>query len=387
MASLAFIGHEASLTGAPYTQLYLIQWLRAYTEHTVQLVLLRGGPLLAEFEKVATVHILHQYDPNPPFIQRIIRKVETVSGIRKANIWKALARTNPQLIFANTVPALEFAVEAKQQLHVPLLLNVHELASTFFYIDAARFARNTAAVDLFIPGSQAVKSFFQTFCLIPNEKIRVVYDFTGNITDNITGDNAKADAIRQELGIPRGAKVVGGIGALNWRKAPDLFVQAAYHCQVASKQDLYFVWVGGDINSIAHKEMLYDTQRLGLTDKLFFVGGKNNLRGYYKLFDLFLLTSREDPFPLVCLESALQGSPTICFSQAGGMPEFVRDDAGFVVPYADTQAMGERAAYLLDNEVIRHRMGATAQDRVENNHTTRVIGPQMYEAMRQFMPD
>lgn len=382
MTSIIFISHDASLSGAPYTQLYLIKWLRAHTQHRIQLVLLRGGPLLKEFEKVATVHIVHKYASNPSLGQRMLRKTEALTNIGLCSIYRALVRTKPSLIFANAAPTLEFAIGLKQALGVPLLLNMHELASTFFYTNAAQFARDTAAIDLLIPGSQAVKTFCQTFCPIPNEKIRVVYDFTGDTTIGST----TAAIIRHELGIPPEAKVVGGIGAFNWRKAPDLFVQAAHHCQAGSQQDVYFVWVGGDITSMTYQEIAYDIQRLGLAGKALFVGAKNDLRGYYELFDLFLLTSREDPFPLVCLEAALHGSPTICFAQAGGMPEFVREDAGFVVPYADTQAMGERAAYLLNHDEVRQRMGATAQARVENNHTTRVIGPQMYEAMQQFLP-
>ena len=381
MTSLVFISHDASLSGAPYTQLYLIQWLRAHTEHRIELVLLRGGPLLREFEKVATVHIVHKYGSNPSLGQRVLRKTEALTNLGLRSIYRALARSKPSLIFANAAPTLEFAVRLKRALGVPLLLNMHELASTFFYTNTAQFARDSIAIDLLIPGSQAVKTFCQTFCPIPNEKIRVVYDFTG---DTISG-NTTATTIRQELGIPPGAKVVGGIGAFNWRKAPDLFVQAAHHCKTGSRQAVYFVWVGGGLTPMTELEIAYDLQRLGLSGKVFFVGAKSDLRGYYELFDIFLLTSREDPFPLVCLEAGLQGSPTICFDQAGGMPEFVRDDAGFIVPYADTQAMGERAAYLLNHDEIRQRMGSTAQTRVNNNHTTRAIGPQMYEAMQPFL--
>ena len=382
METLIFISHDASLTGAPYTQLYLIKWLRANTQHRILLVLLRGGPLLEEFKKVATVFIVHKYGSHPNLGQRLLRKTEALTNIGLRKLFRTLAKAHPSLIFANAAPTLKFAAQAKRILEVPLLLNMHELASTFFYTDALQFAHDSTAIDLLIPGSQAVKTFCQAFCPVPNEKIRVVYDFTADTSSGST----TAAAIRQELGIPPGAKVVGGIGAFNWRKAPDLFVQAAHHCQAGSQQDVYFIWVGGDLTSMAYQEIAYDLERLGLAGKALFVGTKSDLRGYYELFDLFLLTSREDPFPLVCLEAALQGSPTICFAQAGGMPEFVRDDAGFIVPYTDTEAMGERAAYLLNHNEIRQQMGETAQTRVENNHTTRIIGPQMYEAMQNFLP-
>ena len=381
MANLVFIGHEASQSGAPYTQLYLLQWLRANTDHIVELVLLRGGPLLAEFQKVANVHVVYKYGGNPSLGQRVLRKTEAITNFGLRQIFRKLAQARPRLIFANTAPALEFAVRVKRALGVPLLINVHELASTFFYTDAALFAHNAAEIDVFIPGSLAVNEFYKTFCAIPEARTQVVYDFTGQAP----GGGTTSAAVRQELGIPADARIVGGIGAFNWRKAPDLFLQAAQQCQQHSADEVHFIWVGGDVNTQAYKELTYDVQALGLTGRMHLVGSKTALRGYYESFDVFLLTSREDPFPLVCLEAALQGCPIICFAQAGGMPEFVLTDAGYVVPYADAAAMGRQAAHLLAHEPERRQMGAVAQLRARQEHTIGTIGPQMYAAMQPFL--
>ncbi|MDH6063711.1 hypothetical protein, partial [Umezakia ovalisporum] len=40
----------------------------------------------------------------------------------------------------------------------------------------------------------------------------------------------------------------------------------------------------------------------------------------------------------VCLEAASLGKPILCFDKAGGEPEFVEDDCGFIVPYLDLDA-------------------------------------------------
>ncbi|MVN78991.1 glycosyltransferase [Hymenobacter sp. HMF4947] len=381
MASLVFIGHEASLTGAPYTQLYLLQWLRTHTPHAVELILLRGGPLLPEFEKVATVHVVHKYGAYPSLGQRILRKAEALTNLRLRSIFDKIAKTKPSLIFANTAPALEFAVKAKHLLKVPLLLNVHELESTFFYTDAKKFAANSPEIDSFIPGSQAVKEFYKTFCNIPENRTHIVYDFTGNTSVGIS----TAASIRQQYNIPANAKIIGGIGAFNWRKAPDLFLQVAQHCKRQGDGDAFFIWVGGDLTTQVFKEFAYDIRLMGLSEQVRFVGTKTDLRGFYEAFDVFLLTSREDPFPLVCMEAALSGSPVICFAEAGGMPEFVRQDAGFVVPYADTQAMSEKTSYLLAHADVRQAMGRVAQQRAESEHTIDVIGPQMYALMQPFL--
>ena len=384
--TLLFVGHEASLTGAPYTQLYLIQWLRAHTTHSVELVLLRGGALVPEFEKVANVHILHEYNEVPSFGQRVVRKLEYLTDWRSKQIFKKLRATQPALIFANTTITLALAAQLKRLLHVPLLTNIHELETTFYYYNADEFRQNAKLVDFFIPGSQRVKQYYEKAFEVPIDKAKVVYDYTG---DSLGGASTAAE-VRRQLGIPASTRIVGAIGSLGWRKGPDLFLQVAHQVahQVAAvgHQDVKFVWVGGNPASVPFKELQYDVQRMNLADKVAFVGNQSDLRGYYEAFDVLLLTSREDPFPLVCIEAGMMGCPTVCFAQAGGMPEFVRDDAGFVVPYADVQAMSEKTSYLLQNELVRNSMGAQARQRAEAGHTIRSIGPQMYDIIQQFLP-
>lgn len=380
--ALVFVGHEASLTGAPYTQLYLIQWLRAHTTHSIELVLLRGGALVPDFEKVANVHILYNYIETPNLGQRVLRKLEHLTDWRTKQLFNKLIAVKPSLIFANTTITLALAVQLKRILQVPLLINIHELETTFYYYDADEFRENAKLVDFFILGSQRVKQYYEKVFGVPGGKARVVYDYTG---ESLSGASTAAQ-VRQKLGIMAGTRIVGAIGSLGWRKGSDLFLQVAQLVTALGLQDVKFVWVGGNPMSTPFKELQYDIQRMDLTDKVIFVGNQADLRGYYESFDVLLLTSREDPFPLVCIEAGMVGCPTICFAQAGGMPEFVRADAGFVVPYADVQAMSEKTSYLLQHESIRQDMGAQAKRRAEANHTIRAIGPQMYDIIKQFLP-
>ena len=89
-----------------------------------------------------------------------------------------------------------------------------------------------------------------------------------------------------------------------------------------------------------------------------------DLHEYYNAMDVFLLPSREDTFPLVCLEAALLERPIVCFQNAGGMPEFVEDDCGFAVPYLDTVAAAERIVELARDRQLRRMMGASAAAKV-----------------------
>jgi len=381
MASFLFIGHEASLTGAPYTQLHIIQWLRTNTPHKVELVLLQGGALLPEFEKVATVYVLQKFSSNPPLGQRLLRKLDALTGRYLRGIYSRIKKSNPQFILANSLLSLSFAVEAKQQLGIPLLLHLHELQTPFFHISQEKYVQNSRHVDFFIACSEAVRTFHQTICGLTDEQIATVYSFFGPRPH----DETTAASVRAELNIPPQACLVGAVGSQGWGKGADWFLQVAQYFVGDDTRNVYFVWVGGHTHSRDYKEFRYDLKLLGLADRVITIPSRPHIIGFYQAFDVLLLTSRIDSFPLVCLEAAMQGCPTVCFDQAGGMPEFVRDDAGIVVPYGDTVAMAKKTAYLLDNDSERQQMGQTGRQRVLTNHTIEVAGPQFYHLFQQFI--
>ena len=61
------------------------------------------------------------------------------------------------------------------------------------------------------------------------------------------------------------------------------------------------------------------------------------------------MTSREDPFPLVCIEQAMFETPIICFSDATGTEEVLKNGGGKIVPYLDIEAMGNAIKQYYDN--------------------------------------
>ena len=60
--------------------------------------------------------------------------------------------------------------------------------------------------------------------------------------------------------------------------------------------------------------------------------------------DALLMTSREDPFPLVVVHALDAGIPVVGFEGAGGFVELLRRGCGVLVPYLDTSAMADAVA-------------------------------------------
>ena len=98
-----------------------------------------------------------------------------------------------------------------------------------------------------------------------------------------------------------------------------------------------------------------------------------------RLADVFVLTSREDPYPLACLEAATLGKPIVCFEQAGGMPEFVEKDCGTVVPFLRPDLLAVAVQELLINSAKRQLAGHNALLKVQSRHSVESAGRQIVE--------
>ena len=139
--------------------------------------------------------------------------------------------------------------------------------------------------------------------------------------------------------------IIGASGTTRWRKGDDLFLQVARYLTTKYPAiNCRFIWVGKILPERAAM-IQGDIEKLGLTDKVTFVGEQANPHTFYQDFDVFLITSREDPFPLVCIEVGMLGKPIICFQGATGTEEVLKNGGGFIVPYLDTEAMAEKVKY------------------------------------------
>jgi len=76
-----------------------------------------------------------------------------------------------------------------------------------------------------------------------------------------------------------------------------------------------------------------------------------------------------EPFGLVMLESMAMKKPVIV-TNVGGMPEVIKDGInGFVIPARDFEALAEKINLLLEDNVLRERLGYTGRQIVESQYT------------------
>ena len=78
--------------------------------------------------------------------------------------------------------------------------------------------------------------------------------------------------------------------------------------------------------------------------------------------DLYLLTSREDPFPNVVLEALDTKVPVIGFKNAGGFGDVVTEQTGALVDYLNLPMMLEKYMNLSGMKIYDYRKGPLAKN-------------------------
>jgi glycosyltransferase involved in cell wall biosynthesis len=374
--TVLFVSHDASHTGAPIFLLRLLRWLRANSQVSFRILVGNDGPLLPEFEALGPVDF---FEPELTTAYRMLRRLNLNDGQvthHRSSLREKLGQSNIRLVYSNTI-ANGRILDFLSFLNCPVVTHVHELDHVIRHaLGESNLTLVKKYSHSYVAVSHAVKTNLVENCGIPGDKVRVVHGFVptnGSCQRDIA---LPENPVRQELGVSSGSRLVCACGSIEPRKGTDLFLQvAASVMQMHKAATVHFVWVGG--RSEAVKEARRKAASLSLQNVVHFLGPRPDVIPYYDAADIFLLPSREDPFPLVMLEAALQGKPIVCFDNSGGAPEFVEQDAGFVVPGFDVEEMAKKVVYLLNTDAVRNRMGAIGRQKVLDRHNLDASAPRI----------
>jgi glycosyltransferase involved in cell wall biosynthesis len=171
-------------------------------------------------------------------------------------------------------------------------------------------------------------------------------------------------AVREELGIPADAPVVGTVSSLNPMKGLEHFVDAAAQI-AASRPETWFVVVGGAPEThLAYRERLRRrADELALPNPVTFVGERADVERCYPSFDVHVIASlpRSEGTTTTAMEAQACGVPVVA-TRVAAVAEVVDDGVtGLLVPPERPHAIAEAVLQLLSDETRRARMGAAGR--------------------------
>ena len=191
-------------------------------------------------------------------------------------------------------------------------------------------------------------------------------------------------SIKAELAITS-QFTVGFVGTSDWRKGVDLFIQVVFALKDRIPSScIKFIWIGADLGQQEFLRLSYDIENGGLKEYITFVSPVPNALDYMACMDVFLMTSREDPYPLVMVEAAMLSKPIICFDNSGGATEFLDNNVGIIVPYLNTMAMAEAIFDLFHSQNAIARYGFLGREKYLQSHSEQVAIPELERQIKRF---
>jgi glycosyltransferase involved in cell wall biosynthesis len=175
-----------------------------------------------------------------------------------------------------------------------------------------------------------------------------------------------SSAIKQELGIPENAYIVGSVGRLTQQKGYDILLDASAMA-IKTIPNLFIVIVGDGEDSEILKQQAV---RLGIEKQVLFTGPRSDVDTLLSIFDLFACSSRWEGLSTVVMEAMAAGVPILA-TDIPGNRELLHPgkSAWFVTPEnANSLAEGMVNAYQnqdISKEYVQNAMAGVRSFDIE----------------------
>lgn len=199
---------------------------------------------------------------------------------------------------------------------------------------------------------------------VPAEKIRVQHNSIRPAAPPAAED---VRAWRKQLGISNDQRVILSIGRLSKEKAhADLIAAFRELCEVNPNLNCRLLIVGDG----PERETLEATARSsGLAERIVFTGQMRDVRPFYDMADVFVLSSHSEGSPNVLLEAMAARVPVVATS-VGGVPEIVENEkSALLVSARDPSALADAIMRIMSDSDLRLRLTEDAAAVVAKNHT------------------
>ncbi|MFC1595770.1 glycosyltransferase family 4 protein [Candidatus Margulisiibacteriota bacterium] len=313
--TIFLISHQADLSGAPLSLMYLAKGLLASGKYHPVYIVPERGPLLQKLRA---------------------NNIETIvlSGFKAWQLYSRIKKYNPSILHVNTAVNWYAAIIGRL-CRIPVVWHIREDLSGHPWLISfiVKYADRIVAI------SRSVRSYF------PQQawpKIDIIYnaiDLTQypllssesrfeNIKDSFSN---KSLADNEKINIGFAGSVEPRKGVLELIEAFSLlhekFPQVRLHC-------------AGRVLPVARKyyqKIEGFCKRKGLKDDVIWRGSVESIADFYREMDIVVVPSLSEPFGRVVIEAMAAGKPVIG-SNCGGIPEIIKDgETGFLAEAGNSQ--------------------------------------------------
>ncbi len=209
------------------------------------------------------------------------------------------------LLLKSSIVALEFAMSRG----IPVTIYWHETAWNLRFLaqrekvnfQKARALLQCLDVTNWVPTSQCLHSVATMFGF-PLDTFRIVYEVVDLSAFQVTASTSQKSA--------DDVIVIAGAGVPDERKGIDIFSYIAHTVKASTERPVEFRWYAATPTRQSNPNVPYPKA-------VRWMGHQNDFQAALKDVDIFVLTSRDDPSPLVVFEALATGHASYAFATTG----------------------------------------------------------------------
>ena len=348
----------------PQTCLVLSARLRTLRQVGFRVLLVSGpGELLdstAAHEGVEPVAI--------PMQRQISPFADVISLLR---LWLLIVRRRPDLVEFSTPKAGLLGTLAAMICGVPqrvyMLRGLKCETATGFKRRVLFAAERMAAAcaHVVLCNSESLCDQALALRLAPRHKLRLLGQGSSNGVD-IDRFSPGPTHVREKLGIPRGAKVIGFVGRLTSDKGlPELI--DAFDTILLTEPRAHLMLVGW-FDAAEDALDLELCARILRHRSVECTGFVSDTAPYYRAMNVLVLPTWREGFPNAVLEAAATGVPVVTTISTGARDSVVPEVTGLLVPPGYPQAISEAVLKIILYPDRQRRMGQAARAWILNHY-------------------
>ena len=192
---------------------------------------------------------------------------------------------------------------------------------------------------------------------------RLIVIHNGIDVQRFTNNGARRDHVRRKLGLSFQTPVVGMVANLSPIKRHDVMIQALV--KVCNQFPAVQCLLIGD--GVLNNDMKKMAVRLGVDDRVHFLGTRQDVPELLSALDVFILSSDSESFSYAIGEAMMAGLPVVA-TDCGGPREIILDgETGFLVPTGTPTLLAEKIELLLRSPSLAAKMGEAGRRRIEQS--------------------
>lgn len=325
--------------------------------------------ILKRFDKERfNVVLCTLYQPGPmgepfmkdgyPFYHDLIKNKYDISAFFKLR--KIIRERNIDVIYLVTQPlTLFWGFIAAKLCRVSVVCLIGNTVDMSEHIKLNIYKLILPYVDKVVAQANMQKRHWVEHVGIPERLVSVIYNGISEEQFNIEVDR---DEKLRSLGIDPSKKVVGIVGRMVELKGVDIFLRAAKRV-ISTGAQVHFLVVGGGPELTALKTLAGE---LGINDSVAILGFRDDLHELVPVFDLAIISSRTEAFPMVMLEYMACAKPVVA-TRVGSIPEIMTDGVtGLLIDPDDPKILAEKIGFLLNNSKYADKLGCEGQKMINN---------------------